>query len=93
MDFMLLANILFFLTILGPYHLTINEVIAWLRKLKCDHIWKCTGYWDGKDQKRNRIGGPKAQCTQCGESAYFHWKDWKALPEEKRIELNPWRNG
>ena len=58
----------------------------------CDHVWKQTGYWDGRDKHSNRVGGPTAKCTKCEGSKRFDWGEWRAIPEEKRIELNPRRN-
>ncbi len=53
----------------------------------CDHVWKQTGYWDGTDKNNNWVGGPSAKCLHCGGKKFFRWDDWKALPKEKKIEL------
>lgn len=81
MDFFAVV-IFYIVAIVSLCAFAISEALDYL-----DHIWKCTGYWDGKDQNGKKVAGPTAKCTKCGLSESFHWADWHALPANKKIEL------
>lgn len=54
----------------------------------CDHRWKQTGYWDGRNMKTHKkVAGSIAKCTICDGIRRFAWEEWYALPKEIRTEL------
>jgi len=50
----------------------------------CDHKWKQTGFWDGKDKNRRPTGGPAVKCIKCQGRHYFTWYDWNRLSKRKK---------
>ncbi len=83
MDFYV-ATIFYMVALIGLCIFVIDEAID-SRKPK--HIWKQTGYWDGRDKNNNRIAGPMAKCIHCGEEKNFRRDEWNALPKEIKIEF------
>ena len=55
----------------------------------CNHQWKQTGYWDGKDENREKVSGPLTKCANCDGTNRFTWEEWRSLSERVRTELRP----
>ena len=54
----------------------------------CTHVWRQTGYWDGKDTGTERaVAGPTGECTKCRGTMYITWEEWRELAEEQRIPI------
>jgi len=55
----------------------------------CKHeLLKQDGFWDGiNPETRERTGGPRATCKNCGKIFTLTWEKWNEIPEQNREAL------